>query len=656
MRFLQQARNNFPILCLCAVCAIFLPTWTLTLELEDIKYLVAFVLFPFLLIASYFWNGHTHAGARNKAGLAVGGIFLAYCGYLLCNWYFLSYPYYGTRGMVYQWFCLSSLVIGALFANNRGWCKAAIAGCIVCGVVSSLYAIAEYLSWIPYYSQGYWPPIINGLFAHKNPFGMFIMVSSMATAYLLYLNRSRMRNMIVLLAALLLQLVALLVSDSRGALVLTIIAFCAVFGPIAYKTGAFKNAAMRFVFYGGMLVCLCIPIFMWSETFWVRAASSIVQGNISESNRAELYKAEKEMIGRNPVFGFGVGNFINDNVGFWSKQFKHRAYLFQFARNAENDYLETLIETGVVGLCFYLFFICGALLLAIRQLRKKWDWIQYILLIFFSLMLINGMYDVSLRRLPHAIIFFSIVGYFWRDSFNDFFQIIRSSRRTWCLAGIGISVHCLLAFFFLRICLADYFYLNAVALEHKQKKYAGIEIKKALDICPAHPDALYKAASLAVLGGQYDYAFHALNRIDSTSPNIRPTDYLRALALCRQYKCEQALPYLDAEIEKTPKFIEPYKLKIQALSFLHRCGEMKKFQARTCSPLRDQKDFFAYYDTVSAATIQREFLLSTGKIRAFFGGAPLYNAYLYYRDFMFEKYCKDCSRLQSISEIACAEK
>ena len=175
--------------------------------------------------------------------------------YNLCNWYFLSYPYFGTRSMTYLWFCFLSFLAGAFFLSQSKNFSAFCFVCIFSGVIASFYSFGEYLSFIPYYEPQHWPPRITGLFAHKNAFGFFIMNSSVWTAYLIFSGRLKKWNPL-LVAALLIQLFALLTSDSRGMLVFTGAAFIGIFLPLFIKSGFFKKSKMRYLTYTVFFICM----------------------------------------------------------------------------------------------------------------------------------------------------------------------------------------------------------------------------------------------------------------------------------------------------------------------------------------------------------------------------------------------------------------
>ena len=344
-------------------CLIFLPSWSQSQVTEDIKYLFAFLCFPIIFL---FNNPITSEEKfKPKFSRVFFFVFIAYVAYSLLNWYFLSSPYYGTRSMMYLVFCFMSFALGAFFLSAPDKLKLFIMGLIVSGVIASIYSFCQYFAFIPWFEPNFWPIRITGLFSNKNACALFIMNSGIWTTYLIFSIKNKKLSA-MLFAALIIQMVALFIAESRGVSLLSMVGFCAVFVPLAFRSGYLKSAKVRYLLYAVFSLCMLVPLFVWNETTWIRLAGTTIQG---DSVRWGLYQAEWKLFLHHPVFGCGIGNFVHDAVPFWSEQFRKSAGMVFYA-NAENDFLETLTELGIVGLGLYLFFLFGAIVLGVRELKR----------------------------------------------------------------------------------------------------------------------------------------------------------------------------------------------------------------------------------------------------------------------------------------------
>jgi|GEM_PF-2635989 Lipid A core - O-antigen ligase and related enzymes len=628
-------------------CLIFLPSWSQSQVPEDIKYLSAFLYFPIIFL---FINGK---GPEEKTGTKFSGIiffvFIVYIAYSLLNWYFLSSPYYGTRSMTYLVFCFMSFALGAFFLSAPEKFRIFLTSLIVSGVIVSIYSFCQYFAFIPYFEPEYWPIRITGLFSNKNACGIFIMNSSIWTTYLIFSIKNKNLS-VALFAALIIQVVALFIAETRGVSFLSMVGFCAVLVPLVFKAGYLKSAKVRYLLYAVFFLGMLVPLYVWNETTWIRLAGTTLHGDPA---RWGLYQAEWKLFLHHPVFGCGIGNFVHDVVPFWSDSFR-KSVAATFFANAESDFLETLTEEGIVGFGLYIFFLFGAIVLGVRELKRAWKWESYILLVLFCLMLIDGIWDTPLRRIPCNIVFWAMAGYFWRNYFLTAWKQI--PRKAGTISGIAVlGIYCVLALFFVRIIIGDYFFLQSYVSSGNLHPQSGKQIKRALAVCPFHPDALFQAGFIAIRTQQYDFAREVADRLEKTAPNYRPTSFLKACCAFGKEDYVTALSYVNEEIARNPNYWDAYDLKVKTLSMLGRCKEMGHMKDSLLIPLKNCKDRTIWYDTVSAITLKSQYLKETGKVRAFLGGNCLRQAYRRYIALCRSKAEKSFRQLQNISKIQCGK-
>jgi O-antigen ligase len=630
-----------------ALLAVFLPAWNKTQEVEDPKYIIAFLLLPCLLLCGRTGNSMENSG-RTMGSRIYWGLFAAFVLYTLCNWHFLSYPYYGTRSLSYLWVCFLSFYLGVTVLSRPGKMTAFCVGCVISGAVSSLYSIGEYLALIPYYNPESWPPRVTGLLAHKNAFSLFVINSSIWTAYFIFSGLHKKWNPL-LGTALAIELVALMVSDSRGNILLAGIGFAGVAGPMLLKTGFIKRPGARFACYAFFFLCLLIPIAGWDQYAWERCANFFVNG---DAGRSSLYKAEWKLFLAHPLFGCGVGNFVFDNIPFWPEAFRKKTGAFFFAHNAESDFLETLTETGIIGLAFYCFFLFGAVALGFRQLRREWKWETYIVCLLVVVFLCNGIYDAALRRLPLGILVWAFAGYLWKAHFPA--ARARPTSRPIGIAHLSaFLVHCAIAIFFCRILLGDYYFRQSYVSTRIPDPQSGKMLQKALRVCPFHQEALFEEAFIGIRTGQFDFARRMADLLEKTAPHFMATSFLKGVCAAGQRNWAEALFFANEEIRKNPNYLDAYELKTRALAGLGQCAAMSRLRDSLCIPLRGEKESMCWIDTVASSTIEKMYIEKTGRVRALAGGRHLKEAFLRHLSIRQNKWAKQYAHLHRVSAIRC---
>jgi hypothetical protein len=638
---------------LAALC-IFLPTWTVTQELEDIKYIFAFIFFACLMLSRRFCPSRDCSGAISPTSKIYWIMFAAYIVYTLGNWHFLSYQYYGTRSMVYMWFCFLSFLLGALVLSRPQRLIIIGIGCIIAGVIASCYSIGEYLAIIPYYNPESWPPRVTGLLAHKNAFALFVMISGIWTSYFIFSGMYKKWNPL-LIAAFFLQFAALLIGDARGTLILTGMGLIGVIAPLLYKKGLLKKQSARFSLYVVFFFCALIPLVISGDYFWSRLANLALFIDGGALTRLYLYEAEWKLFLAHPLFGCGVGNFVFENIPFWSESFRKSIGAFFFAHNAESDFLETLTETGLIGLGFYCFFLFGAVINGIRQLKHEWRWETYIVVVLVILLLCNGIYDTALRRLPCGIMLWAFAGYLWKSQFIAIGSQWSSKSRFY-LRSTAFLVHCMFAVFFVRILVGDFYFRQSYVSEKNPNPQSGKLLLRALQICPFHQDALFQEAYVGLRTGEYDFTLRIVDQLNRRAPHFMPTSFLKGLCAAGQKRYADALFFANEEIRRNPNYIDAYELKVNALAGLGKCQEMSRLQDSLCIPLRDESAFIHWGDTITSSTLKKMYLKETGKFRAWAGGRRLKEAFRRYLTIGREQDRARFVQLHGISRIQCAQR
>jgi hypothetical protein len=447
-----------------------------------------------------------------------------------------------------------------------------------------------------------------------------------------------------------LQFYTLTISGSRGGLILAIFTVVLIFIPMLKKSSVFNKSRNRIIAYVTLFLIALVPIVSWNDLVWNRlAALSLTTSDWSFKARVELYKAELKLIQDKPIFGCGIGNFVYDNIHYWSQDFRKNVPLSNFPRNAECEYLEVLTEQGFVGFAFFVFFITGSIILAIKKLKAHWQWDMYILLVLLIIMLLNGIYDTGLRRLPLAIVFWIIIGYFWQEYIFPQRGFPQKGFRY--VVGMSICVHVLITALFVKLLIADSYYI--LSIKDNNTMQSGKNLIKALTYYPDHPDALYRFAFMSAKNGDHKNVYMSGNRLEKISSDYRPVNFVYGYAAYNRSQFDTALYFANKELEKNPNFVDARELRLMALSKLHMCKELNSAQDSLAISIIGCREYKKYTDTVSINRLQKEYVDQTGKLRTIIGGNAIKNAYKKYRNYNTWSAMSQCEQTLRITTIRC---
>lgn len=128
--------------------------------------------------------------------------------------------------------------------------------------------------------------------------------------------------------------------------------------------------------------------------------------SLEKSNgRGDLWKVGVEIIGQNPIFGIGTGNYST----LWQSYIKDTsvpAKTFRFLRAdlpIFNDYLQASIENGLIGGCvFFLLFFLYPFSLLRKAMNKPED---LLLLLVCLCMVVDAMFDYPFNRSENVVIY-----------------------------------------------------------------------------------------------------------------------------------------------------------------------------------------------------------------------------------------------------------
>ena len=291
----------------------------------------------------------------------------------------LSADPYTTRLFAVRLFAL--IVAGLLllrYTNSRSRLRTLIYVVIGIGVASALFGIVrEDLQQGP----GFVLPALNNngrgfaQFINRDHFGFLMEMALGLTLGLLIGVRGRARFLVFLpLAAFL--LVALIVSNSRGAILASLCQLLflgLVFDPSRHFTRQTGKTWSRLQNLAGglavrVILVVCLIVFFAYGVSWVGGERVVTNFKLvatgydqpgldprENTNRKQIWSATWRLIKAHPIAGVGFG-------GYWIGITKYHDASGEFTpQEAHNDYLELLASGGLIGVALALWFIVAFL-------------------------------------------------------------------------------------------------------------------------------------------------------------------------------------------------------------------------------------------------------------------------------------------------------
>ena len=297
-------------------------------------------------------------------------------------WFALSADPFETRAFAFR---LAALVLAALllirFTSTAKRLGILVHAIIVVAAASALFGIARQAMQ---HGQGFWLSRLQlnqgyAQFINKNHFAFLMEMALGLVVGVAFMQRGRRDRLLLYLSALLLMWAAIVLSNSRGGLLCTMVqaVFAALLFVNSRTTGGeqvtgwirrSRSIAVTTMAIGALLLIIIVGV-VWlggdQLTTGVETATSEMTGvDVSEihegARRRDIWRATWLMFKTHPMAGAGLG-------GFWAEvPVYHSASGVLTPEQAHNDYLELLASGGILGAGLFVWFI-GAL---VRQARR----------------------------------------------------------------------------------------------------------------------------------------------------------------------------------------------------------------------------------------------------------------------------------------------
>jgi O-antigen ligase len=131
-------------------------------------------------------------------------------------------------------------------------------------------------------------------------------------------------------------------------------------------------------------------------------------GDLSPGIRLDIVKDSLRMFSKRPIAGWGLGTFATVYPGYRS------FYTNQFVNEAHNDYVQLLVETGLLGFALMLLFLARLYQHGVPTSRRwefQWDAaVSLAALLGCTGILLHSLVDFNLQIPANAALFYSLCG------------------------------------------------------------------------------------------------------------------------------------------------------------------------------------------------------------------------------------------------------
>lgn len=367
------------------------------------------LLFPLLLLAAFSFLQTIPFGNRTAPSIANA------------SWTAISVDPYGTQFFAFQILALAlaaALMYG--YASSERRMRILIHTIIAVALASALFGIVRQSAQ---HAVGFGLPRIRpdqgyGQFINQNHFAFLMEMGFGLALGMLVGGGVRREKALIYLAALLPIWTALVLSNSRGALLAMLVQLVAavlVF-PLAVPATnrpQLKAFAVARSLPVRILLLLALLIGGGIGTLWIggdRLATKLEQGEVGRIpaavSRNEIWQATWQMFKAHPIAGVGMG-------GYWiAVPAHHNASGTMDVQEAHNDYLELLASGGIIAAALAIWFfvvLCRRIRSTLRSPNRFRRAAGFGATIGIIGVAVHSLFDFGLHMMANALIFMALV-------------------------------------------------------------------------------------------------------------------------------------------------------------------------------------------------------------------------------------------------------
>ncbi len=301
----------------------------------------------------------------------------------ICSYIFSVEIHSSIVGLLLMLVYLSIVFVGHCGFELRGGTKILFIGIIILGAFQATYGLIQYLGGYNYiwgFPKIAYRDLATGTLINRNHFALLINICISSGVGYLYYRSLRLlrteelsfRRIIAAPGSALLGWIVFWIVFMGLALIFSMsrmgigTMFCSI--AIMFVMANLKRPRKRTATIGLAMVIAIIglAVYVGIDEVLVRY-EDLSKERETDRGRIAIWRDAWKMVEQNPLFGQGLGTFQ------WTYPAYETVDPDRPARYAHNDYLQILIETGIIGLGLLLWFFVSVWRVAVKNLRDSTD-------------------------------------------------------------------------------------------------------------------------------------------------------------------------------------------------------------------------------------------------------------------------------------------
>ena len=476
--------------------------------------------------------------------------------------------------------------VGILCAFLLGYLRAPLAHrhmmpllillCVIRGLIDivTLSHLGEGLRVIPSLGNTASAYNVTSFFLDKNLFGLVLILGAFHHFYLMEKGDPNKPVQVFLYTASLLVLMSILLVDSR--LVMGVFFLC--FLPLLFlslKLDGKEPALERLAWITGITLSLGI---VWINLPQIQLHKMAAALSLSHGFLPWTWKAAWHTFLDSPVIGCGIGGFRYSVVpleGVWPAR---AGEMLPILFHANNHFLESMAEGGLIGFGLELLLILGAVFAFGYVYFHEWRLEAKYALISSIALLMMAQFGPFLELAPARFVLWALVGYGW-SLFAEIFPRTEPnaplSKTALAMAGSALmTLACLHLFLRIPDLRADRLFAKALTLSETNTKGFTDLVVESLRLNPSNEEANYGYVGILTEFHRETDAVKWTKQVQSFAPDIRKQSDILARIYSSLYRYDSAAKYASAVLVSSPRFLPALEILSEALKRQGKCAAL----------------------------------------------------------------------------------
>ena len=243
-----------------------------------------------------------------------------------------------------------------------------------------------------------------GTYANKNHYAGLMELLVPFALYGAAAERSATGKRAVFAFAASVMIASVFLSGSRSGSLVTLFEIVAFTGVVLARSGAQRQNNRRRLL---LIVSFALAFVVWIAGEAVLSQAKLVRNPKSDAslvNRSQIARDSWQLVKQKPLLGWGLGTFstVYPQAESWYTDLEINA--------AHDDYLQLLVETGIVGFVLIVFFLAAVFYAGLQRIFRTGSSSVSAALLGCSGLLLHSFTDFNLHVPANAAMFFALCG------------------------------------------------------------------------------------------------------------------------------------------------------------------------------------------------------------------------------------------------------